>query len=155
MKYVRQVINYVPMHIEITPKRQSLPRRFISLRRVLTHRAPYKRDRNIIVVINKNILNQSPNRSSQFYMVVRRQTNLVGYNNCEIAEKIPVAPNGCPRAIAPPLTLTFVGSSSNFLQQYTYWDAKAYGEEEITRQLSWNSIVIERKNSRTDGYIPH
>jgi hypothetical protein len=32
-----------PMHMEITPNRQSLPRRFISLRRVLTDRAPAKR----------------------------------------------------------------------------------------------------------------
>jgi hypothetical protein len=29
-----------PMHIEITPKRQSLPRRFISFNKVATQRAP-------------------------------------------------------------------------------------------------------------------
>lgn len=39
--------------------------------------------------------------------------------------QIPVAPKGCPSAIAPPLTLIFSGSSSSFLRQYTNWDAKA------------------------------
>jgi hypothetical protein len=27
---------------------------------------------------------------------------------------LPVAPKGCPRAMAPPLTLTLLGSSPNF-----------------------------------------
>ena len=32
---------------------------------------------------------------------------------------------GCPKAIAPPLTLTFSGSMPSFLMQYTHWDANA------------------------------
>ncbi|KAF5820165.1 hypothetical protein HanXRQr2_Chr02g0085721 [Helianthus annuus] len=66
----------VPMHIDTTPNRQSLPRRFISCSRVATQR-------------------------------------------------LPVAPKGCPIAIAPPLTLIFCGSISSFFWQYTNCDANA------------------------------
>lgn len=38
---------------------------------------------------------------------------------------IPVAPKGCPIAIAPPLTLIFCESSPSLLRQYTNWEAKA------------------------------
>jgi len=69
-------------------------------------------------------------------------------------KQIPVAPNGWPRAIAPPLTLTFVGSSSNFLQQYTYWDAKAC-EQEQTNVIWQLYCYREEELENTDETIPH
>lgn len=38
----KKVKEGIPMHIDITPKRQSLPRLFISCNRVATQRAPVK-----------------------------------------------------------------------------------------------------------------
>lgn len=39
--------------------------------------------------------------------------------------RVPEAPRGCPRAMAPPLTLLFSGSSPRALATDRYWGAKA------------------------------
>mmetsp|Transcript_27290 Transcript_27290/g.67045 ORF Transcript_27290/g.67045 Transcript_27290/m.67045 type:complete len:272 (+) Transcript_27290:59-874(+) len=39
--------------------------------------------------------------------------------------RAPVAPSGCPSAMAPPFTFTFSGSRLSFSAQYVAWDANA------------------------------
>ncbi|WVY96981.1 hypothetical protein V8G54_029132 [Vigna mungo] len=45
--------------------------------------------------------------------------------NSVATHRAPVAPRGCPIAIAPPLTLIFSGSSPSLFRQYTNWEANA------------------------------
>ena len=49
---------------------------------------------------------------------------LSSYTNLVIMIE-PVAPTGCPNAIAPPFTLTFSGSNPNCLFTAQAWAAKA------------------------------
>ena len=84
-----------------TPNLQSLPRRFISFRRVATHRAPERQITSLDEFAQKDVV--------------------IGTNSNGRAIKVdvplPVAPTGCPRAIAPPFTFTLERSSPNLLQQ--------------------------------------
>lgn len=66
----------------------------------------------------------------------------------------PVAPRGCPKAMAPPLGLTFSASSPNSLIQYTAIEAKAslISKRSISSLLNLN--FPSSFGIATDGPIP-
>lgn len=71
---------------------------------------------------------------------------------------LPVAPKGCPRAIAPPFTFTFSGSRSNFLQQYTNWEANAceFNGNRMILRLDHTVLTFLGTNIITQAnQIPH
>ena len=49
----------------------------------------------------------------------------------------PVHPKGCPKAIAPPFTLTILGSTSNSLIMATDWEANASFNSICARSFSF------------------
>src|SRR5271154_1127307 len=66
----------------------------------------------------------------------------------------PVAPRGCPRAIAPPIGLTFAWSSPNTFKQYTAIDANAslISKMSMSSFVSWN--LLRSFGIATEGPIP-
>ena len=62
----------------------------------------------------------------------------------------PVAPRGCPRAIAPPFGFTFAGSSeSSLLQAQETLAKKKYGVNEIARLVVTSKISRKEKREGT------
>lgn len=66
----------------------------------------------------------------------------------------PVAPNGWPRAMAPPFVLTLFISIPSLSMQYVAWLAKASFISKMSISLTDNPLFYKAFGIATDGPIP-